>query len=350
MNNNHVTVGILLLTATLFSLGVNYCRARKVAPLPFWGWGGAAIILLSEALLLLRVGWVTIFFTPIAWTGYLLLVDALVWSLQGSSRIGRTPRQFLALAFWSVPLWLIFEAYNLRLRNWVYVGTALNPVIENIGYIWAFATIWPAIFETSDLILAFGLFRRHDLVTSETRAVTHEKGPGSGRPKQSARPSAIGRHLIPASSRGGIFILGVVMVTLPLLLPARVGAYLFGLVWIGFVPLLDPLNYSAKGRSLLRDYEAGDFSNLLAFLSAGWICGILWEFWNYWAAGKWLYVFPILRIWKIFEMPALGYFGFPPFAVECFVMYEFLRTIRKRLWANSSDVTTMPSKTTQSRL
>jgi hypothetical protein len=24
---------------------------------------------------------------------------------------------------------------------------------------------------------------------------------------------------------------------------------------------------------------------------------------------------------KIFEMPAPGYLGFPPFAVECFVMY-----------------------------
>jgi hypothetical protein len=30
---------------------------------------------------------------------------------------------------------------------------------------------------------------------------------------------------------------------------------------------------------------------------------------------------------KIFEMPLPGYFGFPPFAVECFVMYVFVRAL-----------------------
>ena len=104
MNSNHLPLGILLLAATLSFLAVTYCRVPKVAAMPFWGWGGLAIILSSEALLILHVDWVTTFFTPIVWTGYLLLVDALVWSLQGSSRLGRTPRHFLALAFWSVPL------------------------------------------------------------------------------------------------------------------------------------------------------------------------------------------------------------------------------------------------------
>jgi len=35
--------------------------------------------------------------------------------------------------------------------------------------------------------------------------------------------------------------------------------------------------------------------------------------------------------WKIFEMPMPGYFGFPAFAVECWVMFEFLRTLKRRL-------------------
>jgi hypothetical protein len=51
------------------------------------------------------------------------------------------------------------------------------------------------------------------------------------------------------------------------------------------------------------------------------VCGWLWEFWNNWAAAKWHYVFPIGQGWKIFEMPAPGYLGFLPFALECFVMY-----------------------------
>jgi len=42
-------------------------------------------------------------------------------------------------------------------------------------------------------------------------------------------------------------------------------------------------------------------------------------------------VFPILQGWKVFEMPLPGYLGFPAFALECFVMYEFLRTLRRWL-------------------
>ena len=66
-------------------------------------------------------------------------------------------------------------------------------------------------------------------------------------------------------------------------------------------------------------------------MAAGWTCGILWEFWNYWAAAKWIYIFPIGQSSKVFEMPLLGYLGFLPFALECKVMYEFVRTVRKQL-------------------
>ena len=36
---------------------------------------------------------------------------------------------------------------------------------------------------------------------------------------------------------------------------------------------------------------------------------------------------PIFGDIKIFEMPVLGYFGFPPFALECFAMYVFVRRL-----------------------
>jgi hypothetical protein len=111
-----------------------------------------------------------------------------------------------------------------------------------------------------------------------------------------------------------------------------VGGCLFGAVWVGFVLLLDPINYSWGGRSLLRDLEQGETNRLIAFLCSGLVCGILWEFWNYWASAKWLYVFPMWQNWKVFEMPAPGYLGFPPFAVECLVMYEFLRGLRGRVY------------------
>jgi len=246
---------------------------------------------------------VSTFLTPVAWTGYLLFIDGLVWSLRTDSRLGRAPGRFAALAFWSIPLWLIFEAYNLRLRNWTYVGLPNGAMVCDVGYAWSFATIWPAIFETADLVQSLGIFprqRRHRIVFKSPTRLT-------------------------------MLALGLLFVTIPVLFPARIGSYLFGAVWMGFALLLDPLNYRWKGRSLLRDLEEGETSTLASFLVSGWICGILWEFWNYWASAKWLYVFPIGQGWKIFEMPLPGYLGFLPFAVECYVMYQFLRTVKNQL-------------------
>ena len=43
---------------------------------------------------------------------------------------------------------------------------------------------------------------------------------------------------------------------------------------------------------------------------------------------------PILGDIKIFEMPVLGFLGFPPFCLECFVLYQFARRVLwGRVWA-----------------
>ncbi len=303
MNSKHITEGILLFVATLIFFSVKYFRARKQSVLPWWGWAGFLIIFLGEFFLFRHVTWVATFFTPLMWTGYVLFVDAMVWSLRGESRLVRAPWQFLSLAFWSVPLWLIFEAYNLRLENWNYVGLPDNPIAQGIGCLWSFATIWPAIFETADFVQALELFRQR------------------GKPRTAfAKPTLF-----------SLFVLGLLFVTVPLLVPVRTSRCLFGAVWAGFVFLLDPLNYWWKGRSLLRMRETGETAIFWSLLVAGLVCGIFWEFWNYWASTKWLYVFPIWQEWKVFEMPLPGYLGFPPFALECFVMYEFLRTVKNQL-------------------
>ena len=304
MNDHHVAVGIVLLASTLIFLAWRYFR-RPRRSMPFWGWVGLGIVVSAEALLFLKTGWfIAAYFTPTVWTGYILLADALVSSLKGDSRL-RRPGEFLALAFWSIPLWLIFEAYNLRLVNWTYVGMPLGPALQVFGYAWAFATIWPAIFETADLLDALRLFQ------VRSRAIA---------------PSTPG-------VRRAIAVAGLVLVSVPVLLPVTAGSYLFGAVWAGFALLLDPLNYAWQGESLLRDLETGDNSRLACLLAAGWVCGILWEFWNYWAGARWLYIFPMAQHWKIFEMPAPGFTGFPPFAVECFVLFETLRTVKRHLFA-----------------
>jgi hypothetical protein len=298
-----IVAGIFLLVVAILLLAIKYSRTPQRGRFRAWGWIGLGIIVVAEGLLFWGSRWMAIFITPIAWTGYLLLIDAAVWSLRGESRLGKTPGHFSSLAFWSVPLWLIFEAYNLRLENWTYVGLPESVLVRCIGSVWSFATIWPAILETADFVEALGWFRSH----------------------------AARRMKLSPSAHLSILLLGLVLVTGPLLVPASLSRYLFGAVWIGFALLLDPINYYAKGRSLLRDLETGQTATCYSLLVSGLICGILWEFWNYWATAKWVYVFPIMQQGKIFAMPWPGYLGFPAFALECFVMYEFLRTMRTQL-------------------
>lgn len=305
MNSAHLPVGMALLGVTVGFLVVRYFSRAKLGEFRLWGWVGLATLLLFEVLLVLRVGWVSIYFTPLCWTAYILLADAAVYSLKGSSRLSDSPREFFLLALASIPLWLIFEAYNLRLQNWTYVGLPSNSILRTLGYAWSFATIWPAIFETADLLQAVGLFSRP------------------------IRPHAPFNR----TYRTTLVLIGLAFLTAPVLLPVSVGQYLFAPVWAGFVLLLDPLNYAWQGRSLLRDWEMGDSSLFWNLMLAGLVCGVFWEFWNYWASARWLYIFPILQGWKIFEMPLPGFLGFPAFAVECFVMFESLKVLGKAFFS-----------------
>jgi hypothetical protein len=62
----------------------------------------------------------------------------------------------------------------------------------------------------------------------------------------------------------------------------------------------------------------------MRILLAGMACGIIWEFLNAFARTRWIYTVPFLEDLKFFEMPPLGFLGFPPFALECVVMYGML--------------------------
>ena len=103
-------------------------------------------------------------------------------------------------------------------------------------------------------------------------------------------------------------------------------------MWIGFILLLDPLNAHRAEESITGDWRAGHKGRLINLLVAGLICGLVWEFWNYWAQAKWIYNVPILPQVKLFEMPIVGFGGFPPFALECFAMYV---TVRHYIWRGS---------------
>lgn len=282
-------VGLTITFVTVTLLLIEFLRHRRV-PLAIYGWAGLLALVVAEGLMFRGVEPVSTYFTPIAWTCYIVLADAAVLAITGHSRLHDEPRRFALVALLSIPLWLIFEAYNLRLENWTYVGVPRGAA-GILGYGWSFATITPGIFQTADLVEAFGW-------------------------SKPARPIVFS----PAAERG-MSLLGLACLVLPLVLPRHTAAYLFALVWLGFVFLLDPINHRLRLPSLVGDLAAGRRGRLYSLLISGWVCGWLWEFWNYWAAAKWHYIFPMAQSWKIFEMPAPGYLGFLPFALECFAMY-----------------------------
>lgn len=294
----------LYLIATFFS-------APKKCPYPPYGLVGLAVIATAELLLCLDVPPVTVFFTPIVWSGYILAIDAAIFSLRGQSLIRSEPRAFAWMAIFSVFLWLIFELYNLRLKNWTYVGLPPNQYLRYLGYGWSFATILPAILETAEFLLA-GRFLPE-------AASPPSNAYNAGVPQSAAAAP----HKPPAGTATGWIVFGLVLVIVPVLVPPDWGACLFGSVWLGFIFLIDPLNQRAGRPSVSGDFRQGYRARLWALMLSGAICGFLWEFWNYWASAKWLYVFPILEGWRIFDMPLPGFFGFPLFAVELFAMYVF---------------------------
>lgn len=272
----------------------------KAAPmnrtLPAYAWIGLALMVASQGGMMARIEPFHSWHTPFAWTGYILFVDGIIWKRRGTSWLYDSPQEFLFLAAVSVPLWVVFEIYNKYfIHNWYYVGLPEWRPVRYLGYAWSFATISPGIFQTGELIASL-------------------------RARRQMAPAVVPIKLTPLAWMS--VAAGAGMLVLPVIHPST---YLAAPVFLGFIFLLDPLNARAGHESLLGDLRQGRRDRLVNLLLAGLVCGLIWEFWNYWARAKWIYNVPILPDVKIFEMPLLGFGGFPPFALECFVMYVAVR-------------------------
>jgi hypothetical protein len=273
---------------------------------PLYGWVGLFIMLLSGGAMLARIPPFFTWHTPIAWTGYLLFADAVVWKRRGASWLRNSPGEFFFLAVVSVPLWVVFEMYNkYSLGNWYYIGLPENLPRRYFAYAWSFATIWPAIFETADLVSS--LRDRRALRTRNAAPPPVELGAG-------------GWALVAA---------GAAMLLVPILYPSP---YLAVPVVLGFILLLDPLNARAGAESLLGDWKQGRVTRVWNLAIAGLICGLLGEFWNFWSGSKWIYNLPFVSGVKLFEMPIAGFGAFPLFALECFVIYV---AVRRWFWQSA---------------
>jgi hypothetical protein len=259
---------------------------------------GVALFCLSAVMLNQGREPFTTYFYSFAWWSYILAADALVYLLQGKSLIVSRTGTFLRMVPLSIFIWCIFEAFNFRLSNWHYINLPPGVWMRWIGYAIAYATVLPALCETTHLLEAVGLFK-----------------------------AVSGRKLYPSPL--------LLRISLAIGGSALLAAFLFSrfcfpLVWIGFALLIEPLLYLRGGNSLLRDIAKGEPGRLLTLLAAGLVCGLLWELWNFWAQAKWIYTVPFFEEGKLFEMPLLGFLGFPPFAVSAYAIYRLLLLAMQR--------------------
>jgi len=276
---------------------------------PRYGIFGIAIMGIGEILLAQDVHFAAVWLTPIMWTGYILVADAFLYHRKGSSWLTTRRREFPFVLLLSIGVWLLFEILNFHIQNWTYHCIPDNPIIRDFAYFWSFATIMPGVFITSEIISTF----------TPTQILDHPQ---------------IGSDEVFIGGGWLWFLCGLLMVVIPLLLPTSIAAYMFGSIWIGFILLIDPINERMGAPSFRRMLQERTYWPILSLLGGGLICGFLWEAWNFQAfhsgGGHWIYLIPEpLRIFGVHygKMPFLGMLGFPPFALELFTMYQFLRKI-----------------------
>jgi len=250
-------------------------------------------LVVATVLMLRRVEPFVNFYYISAWYPTILILDALQARRGGGYYVISRPRFALSLLGWSAVLWFFFELVNFRVTNWYYVFLPPDRPIRWLGTAISFATVFPAIFLAERWLSARGAF---DELRWSTFRVTN-------------------RTLI------AVVAIGVAFAALSLAWPF----YFFPMIWGALTLLLEPWNFSRDpNRSLLGDLAAGRPGRLLRFLVGGMAVGLLWEMYNIESRSKWIYTVPGLENFKLFEMPLLGFFGFPIFALDCFVVYQTL--------------------------
>ncbi len=284
-----------------------------------------------------------------AWWSYIIFIESFLYRRGAESLLFENTVKFILLLPLSITVWLVFEALNFRLSDWRYINMTSDALLRWSGYAVAYSTVLPGIFSTTALLEFMAPSQLLPPFLKGGKGVMQRaaqllppflKG-GRGvlqRPSQLLPPFLKGgRGDLPEEANMGAasppesrrfagragptayrpFILtGILFLVLPLVWPE----YFFPLVWLAFIFLLEPLNHRAGAPSLLREWEKGSLRKFYLLLLAGAACGLLWELWNFRAGSKWIYTVPHLGFLKVFEMPLLGFLGFPPFALECYAM------------------------------
>jgi hypothetical protein len=223
------------------------------------------------------------------WLGYIFTANGLSEILLKTSLLRLMGTSFAGLFAISIPLWWFFEGMNAIVQNWHY--NFPRPISSLRYFIEAsidFSTVVPAVLSASFLMAG-------------TMRSLHDAWP-AWRPRVSEPELA-------ATVLGALGCFALLA-----LFPTET----FPLVWIAPALILEPLAFSIGYPSLLADVRRQGWTRLFAVMIATTVTGFFWEMWNYYSLPKWTYTIPYVGFWKVFEMPLLGYLGYPFFGIVVF--------------------------------
>lgn len=351
-----LVIGLSLIVICEFLLAINVQQRGGVVIGP--GFGDPGELAEPVGFLGRLARWAAFNMTALCWVGYLLVFDGLLG--RAASPLRRRPNRFIVAWLTSIPLWCFFDWVNFTgLDAWRYYGLPPHFWQRLIGYFIAFAAISPGMFLAAELYQRLGLRR---IKTSNSQfnqrlcalltlvpvgvlgtvvVLVRRAHPDPGMSTSvwigpidlgnwlllpGAVVFVLTRRLHPAALVWGLtFTLWAVLVHNP------VGDLT---LWVGIIFLVDPINAWLGAPSLLEDWQAGRWGRWLALMAGGATCGLCWEFWNYWALAKWSYNLPFLgslEHYRYFEMPWLGFLGFLPFALECWVALNLIIVLLDRV-------------------
>jgi hypothetical protein len=241
------------------------------------------------------------------WLGYIATINSFSGWLLGKSLIQKMGWKFLLLFVISIPFWWFFEFLNLFVRNWSYVFPRSVGSLEYAVYASiSFSTVVPAVLSTSFL------FYHLTLKVKKLQGL-----------RLSPKPV-----LLILSILAGFTSL-VLIVSLPYIS--------FPLLWLGVFLITEPINIICGFPSFGEKLKKGDWTLLVSVPAATVFTGFWWELWNFYSMPKWVYHIPYVGFFKIFEMPILGFLGYPFFGLEVYSFAAFvLGVLRRKIKFNSN--------------
>jgi len=270
---------------------------------PWWGWTGFVLLILTWVFAWTRFNLFKQFrifsFSP-QWLSYIIVVNGLTEARGVKSMLRHRPGLLVRLAVASFIFWWFFEYLNRFAQNWYYTG--IGELDSWSYFLYAslpFATVLPAVASTFDYVKTFDAIGA-GLDDFIRLTIPH-------------KISTILPWMVLILSCFSLFGIGV-----------WPDIFFFSL-WVAPLGIILSIQALSGQKTIFSRLAQGRWRSMYCYVFSALICGFFWEMWNMFSVAKWHYSIPFVEQFRIFEMPLLGYAGYLPFGLECFVIVDMLK-------------------------